>query len=168
MFLSLCPSCHHRDAQVEQGEFPRGAVTCPNCGAPYAPIHAADVRFALLEDWAPREGVAFDDEGPIEKADAERFEAYLADGYWFVTIYSREAKSGDQQFHFETLHPRSAADPHRFMTKTLVEDAYEVRTRSKRVASTSIENDGDRFTLTTTFLGRKAAQTDTYYLVKGF
>lgn len=167
MFLSICPSCHHRDEQVESGEFPRGAVTCPNCGAPYAPIHEADVRFALLKDWAPREGVAFDDDGPIEPEDATRFEDFLAEGYWFVKVYSREVMSGEQQYVFECIHPRSAADPQRFMTKALIEDAYEIRARSKR-ASTSIESAGDTCTLTTTFTGPKHAQTDTYYLIKGF
>lgn len=166
MFLSICPSCHHRDAQVEQGEFPRGAVTCPACGAPYAPIHAADVRFGILRDWATREGVDFDDDSPIEEDDAKRFEAFLADGHWFVKVYSREVMSGPEQFTFTCVDPR-AVDPEQFLMKVMFEDAHEIRTHSKR-ASTSIEHDGDRHTLTTLFLRPTAQQIDTYYLIKGF
>lgn len=167
MFLSICPSCHHRDEQVESGEFPRGAVTCTDCVAPYAPIHAADVRFALLENWATREGVEFDDDSPIEEADANRFEAFLADGSWFVKVLSREVMSGPEQFEFTCVDPR-AADPEKFLLKAMFEDANEIRTRSKWVASTSVENDDTAYRLITTFIRPNAQQTDTYYLIKGF
>lgn len=165
MFLAICPSCHHRDEQVENGEFPLGAVTCTTCGAPYAPIHEADVRHSILTNWAPSEGVAFDDEGPIEDADAKRFENFLADGYWFVKVFPRDVMSGPHQFEFTCIRRQ---DPHAYMDTALAEDAEWIRDLSEGVAQTTIDRNGDTYTLTATFTGPDETQTDTYYLIKGF